>query len=103
MALLQISEPGESPDPHQHRRAVGIDLGTTHSLAATVRSGSAEVSVANRSGAAAKKLRSNSSVIYGRAIGPFTMTFPWYTSHGVAYASSAFPTAATTTASLLTA
>ena len=43
MALLQISEPGESPDPHQHRRAVGIDLGTTHSLAATVRSGSAEV------------------------------------------------------------
>src|SRR5256714_925315 len=43
MALLQISEPGESPDPHRHRRAVGIDLGTTHSLAATVRSGSAEV------------------------------------------------------------
>src|SRR5205085_664237 len=43
MALLQISEPGETPDPHQHRRAVGIDLGTTHSLAATVRSGSAEV------------------------------------------------------------
>ncbi|APV51852.1 Fe-S protein assembly chaperone HscA [Betaproteobacteria bacterium GR16-43] len=43
MALLQISEPGESPDPHQHRRAVGIDLGTTHSLVATVRSGSAEM------------------------------------------------------------
>ena len=43
MALLQISEPGESPDPHQHRRAVGIDLGTTHSLVATVRSGAAEV------------------------------------------------------------
>lgn len=34
MALLQISEPGQSPDPHQHRRAVGIDLGTTHSLVA---------------------------------------------------------------------
>src|SRR6185369_6056194 len=43
MALLQISEPGESPQPHQRRLAVGIDLGTTHSLAATVRSGSAEV------------------------------------------------------------
>jgi molecular chaperone HscA len=43
VALLQISEPGESPDPHQQRRAVGIDLGTTHSLVATVRSGAAEV------------------------------------------------------------
>jgi molecular chaperone HscA len=40
MALLQISEPGQSPDPHQHRRAVGIDLGTTHSLIAAVLSGS---------------------------------------------------------------
>lgn len=36
MALLQISEPGQSPDPHQRRRAVGIDLGTTNSLVATV-------------------------------------------------------------------
>ncbi|MEO5693273.1 MAG: Fe-S protein assembly chaperone HscA [Usitatibacter sp.] len=43
MALLQISEPGESPDPHQRKLAVGIDLGTTHSLVATVRSSSAEV------------------------------------------------------------
>jgi molecular chaperone HscA len=43
MALLQISEPGESPEPHQRRLAIGIDLGTTHSLVATVRSGSAEV------------------------------------------------------------
>ena len=42
MSLLQISEPGESPEPHQRRLAVGIDLGTTHSLVATVRSGSAE-------------------------------------------------------------
>jgi molecular chaperone HscA len=42
MALLQISEPGESTAPHQHRLAVGIDLGTTNSLVATVRSGSAE-------------------------------------------------------------
>ena len=42
MALLQISEPGLSPDPHQRRVAVGIDLGTTHSLVACVRSGAAE-------------------------------------------------------------
>jgi len=39
MALLQISEPGASPDPHQRRVAVGIDLGTTHSLVAAVRHG----------------------------------------------------------------
>lgn len=39
MALLQISEPGQSAQPHQHRLAVGIDLGTTNSLVATVRSG----------------------------------------------------------------
>jgi molecular chaperone HscA len=42
MALLQISEPGASPDPHQRRVAVGIDLGTTHSLVAAVRHGVAE-------------------------------------------------------------
>jgi molecular chaperone HscA len=42
MALLQISEPGYSPDPHQRRIAVGIDLGTTHSLVASVRNGVAE-------------------------------------------------------------
>ena len=41
MALLQISEPGESTAPHEHRLAVGIDLGTTNSLVATVRSGAA--------------------------------------------------------------
>ena len=39
MALLQISEPGQSPEPHQARLAVGIDLGTTNSLVGTVRSG----------------------------------------------------------------
>ena len=49
MALLQISEPGESPEPHQRRLAVGIDLGTTHSLVATVRSGAAE-SIADAEG-----------------------------------------------------
>ncbi len=42
MALLQIGEPGLSPAPHQRRLAAGIDLGTTHSLVATVRSGQAE-------------------------------------------------------------
>jgi len=42
MALLQISEPGQAPDPHQRRIAVGIDLGTTHSLVAAVRSSIAE-------------------------------------------------------------
>ena len=39
MALLQIAEPGESAAPHEHRLAVGIDLGTTNTLVATVRSG----------------------------------------------------------------
>jgi molecular chaperone HscA len=43
MALLQISEPGMSTAPHQHRLAVGIDLGTTNSLVATVRNGIAVV------------------------------------------------------------
>src|SRR3954464_6789811 len=43
MALLQISEPGESPEPHQRRIAVGIDLGTTNSLVATVRNSIAVV------------------------------------------------------------
>jgi molecular chaperone HscA len=43
MALLQISEPGESSNPHEHRLAAGIDLGTTNSLVATVRSGEARV------------------------------------------------------------
>jgi len=42
MALLQIAEPGESTAPHQHKLAIGIDLGTTNSLVATVRSGLAE-------------------------------------------------------------
>ena len=43
MALLQISEPGMSAAPHQHKLAVGIDLGTTNSLVATVRSGLSSV------------------------------------------------------------
>jgi molecular chaperone HscA len=43
MALFQISEPGQSPEPHQRKLAVGIDLGTTNSLVATVRGGAATV------------------------------------------------------------
>ncbi len=43
MALLQIAEPGQSAAPHQHKLAAGIDLGTTNSLVATVRSGEARV------------------------------------------------------------
>ncbi len=43
MALLQISEPNKSADPHKHQYALGIDLGTTHSLVAVVRSGQASV------------------------------------------------------------
>ncbi|HUW98625.1 MAG TPA: Fe-S protein assembly chaperone HscA [Acidiferrobacter sp.] len=45
MALLQISEPGQSPLPHARRLAAGIDLGTTNSLIATVRDGQAQVLV----------------------------------------------------------
>ncbi|TCP90114.1 chaperone protein HscA [Cricetibacter osteomyelitidis] len=43
MALLQIAEPGQSAAPHQHRLAAGIDLGTTNSLVATVRSGKTDI------------------------------------------------------------
>lgn len=43
MALLQIAEPGKSAAPHQHKLAVGIDLGTTNSLVATVRNGQSEI------------------------------------------------------------
>lgn len=42
MALLQLSEPGQTPNPHQRRIAIGIDLGTTHSLVASVRNGLSE-------------------------------------------------------------
>jgi molecular chaperone HscA len=43
MALLQISEPGKGTLPHEHRNAIGIDLGTTNSLVATVQSGVAKI------------------------------------------------------------
>ena len=52
MALLQIAEPGQSTAPHQHKHAIGIDLGTTNSLVATVRSGQSEV-ITDKEGVAA--------------------------------------------------
>ena len=42
MALIQITEPGQALDPHQRKRAAGIDLGTTNSLIASVREGKAQ-------------------------------------------------------------
>ena len=45
MALLQIAEPGQSTAPHEHKLAIGIDLGTTNSLVATVQSGEAKILV----------------------------------------------------------
>src|SRR4030065_511654 len=70
MALLQISEPGLSTLPHQHRLAVGIDLGTTNSLVATVRTG-LSVLHNNESGgpilAAVVRYRADGSVVVGEA------------------------------------
>ena len=43
MALIQITEPGQALDPHQRKRAAGIDLGTTNSLIAAVRQGQVDV------------------------------------------------------------
>ena len=43
MSLMQIAEPNQSAQPHQHRFGLGIDLGTTRSLVAVVRSGKAQV------------------------------------------------------------
>jgi len=50
MSLMQIAEPGQSQKPHQKKLAAGIDLGTTHSLVATVRSGEAQVLVDHNKG-----------------------------------------------------
>ena len=49
MSLLQIAEPNQSAQPHQHRFGLGIDLGTTRSLVAVVRSGKAQVLEADTS------------------------------------------------------
>lgn len=70
MAFLQISEPGMSPAPHMRKRAAGIDLGTTHSLVATVRSGSPVILV-DESGdnitPSAVHYLADGSVVVGRA------------------------------------
>ena len=47
MSLLQIAEPNQSAQPHQHRFGIGIDLGTTRSLVAVVRSGKSQVLAAD--------------------------------------------------------
>ena len=49
-------------------------------------SGFVQVITVNRGGATAPKRRPSLSLVYGGAIGPLTVTFPWYTSHGVSYA-----------------
>lgn len=70
MALLQISEPGQSAAPHQHRLAIGIDLGTTNSLVASVRSGVADVLPAtngDRSLASVVTFRADGGVDVGEA------------------------------------
>jgi molecular chaperone HscA len=70
VALLQISEPGQSAAPHQHRLAIGIDLGTTNSLVASVRSGVADVLPAtngDRSLASVVTFRADGGVDVGEA------------------------------------
>jgi molecular chaperone HscA len=70
MALLQISEPGASTAPHQHRLAVGIDLGTTNSLVATVRNGVA-ITLNDAQGRAllpsVVRYRENGDIVVGHA------------------------------------
>ena len=78
MALLQIAEPGQSSAPHEHRIAIGIDLGTTHSLVATVRSGQAKVlpDAQNRVLLPSIVHYSKNSTEYGDAAKPFITTDP---------------------------
>ena len=79
MALLQISEPGESTAPHQHRLAAGIDLGTTNSLVASVRSGVAET-LADTQGAhllpSVVHYSADSDAVVGQAALEFAETEP---------------------------
>ena len=78
MALLQIAEPVQSSAPHEHRIAIGIDLGITHSLVATVRSGQAKVlpDAQNRVLLPSIVHYSKNSTEYGDAAKPFLTTDP---------------------------
>ena len=78
MALLQIAEPGQSSAPHEHRIAIGIDLGTTHSLVATVLSGKAKVLNDEQGRVLLPSIvhYSKNSIEYGDAAKPFTTTDP---------------------------
>ncbi len=79
MALLQIAEPGMSAEPHKHRLAVGIDLGTTNSLVATVRNGIA-VCLADETGRSMLpsivRYRAGGGIEVGQAAVPAQATDP---------------------------
>jgi molecular chaperone HscA len=78
MALLQIAEPGQSSAPHEHRIAIGIDLGTTHSLVATALSGKAKVLNDEQGRVLLPSIvhYSKNSTEYGDAAKPFITTDP---------------------------
>jgi len=79
VALLQISEPGQAPAPHQRRDAVGIDLGTTNSLVATIRSGSPAILVDDNNHASTPSVvhyAADGSVSVGRSAQDNAVTDP---------------------------
>ena len=78
MALLQIAEPGQSTAPHQHRIAIGIDLGTTHSLVATVLSGKPKVLQDDKDRVLLPSIvhYAKDSTTFGYEAKPFMMTDP---------------------------
>lgn len=78
MALLQIAEPGQSSAPHEHRIAIGIDLGTTHSLVATVLSGKAKVLHDEQGRVLLPSIvhYAAQNTHYGNAAAPFIITDP---------------------------
>ena len=78
MALLQIAEPGQSTAPHEHRIAIGIDLGTTHSLVATVLSGKPKVLQDDKDRVLLPSIvhYAKDSTTFGYEAKPFMMTDP---------------------------
>lgn len=78
MALLQIAEPGQSSAPHEHRIAIGIDLGTTHSLVATVLSGTPKVLKDHKERVLLPSIvhYSEQNIEYGNEAKPFITTDP---------------------------